>query len=352
MSAATQKPAEELPQTAPAFSYAQAAKGAHPSVPSPVSSGKALSEITGVNPRRTSIPYSKSASMVPERPAAQRTASEGRESHGGDLKASIEPESVPSNNGEAAPANMSPAGPTRSGGHDQTATSTPSSPGFGSASTSTLPKEDDVFSTPNGSSDSTWEKQSQSSQNGTKNEEKVETEKEHNAGTTWDEEPPPPPVSLKEAPPPVVNFWQQRKEANDAKAKASKQAAPVSKPKPVTSNIGYGSMNGAPKGLDHGIDFRKQDTKKKAKGNGGPVEERTALGAAKDAIKSPDSRTRNWEEGIVVLGIQIATLLKKYRWYASTRTITGSRKAYIYSYGTASTSWGCDVLANARQCTR
>ena len=327
MSAATQKPVRELPQTAPAFSYAQAAKGVHPSVHSPVSSSKALSETIGMNHRRTSIPDSKSASMVPERPTAQRTVSEGRESHGGDLKAAIEPESVPPNNRETTLANMSPVGPTQSGSNDQATTSTPSSPGFGTASTSTLPKEDDVFSTPNGSSDSTWEKQSQSSQNGTKNEEKVETEKEQNAGTTWDEEPPPLPVSLKEAPPPAVNFWQQRKEANDAKVKASKQAAPIPKPKSVTSNMGSGSMNGAPKGLDNDIDFKKQDTKKKAKGNGGPVEERTALGAAKDAIKSPDSRTRNWEEGIAVLGIQITTLLTKHRWYASTRTITGSRKA-------------------------
>jgi la-related protein 1 len=349
MSAATQKPVGELPQAAPAFSYAQAAKGMYPSVPSALPSGKTSSEITEMTPRRTSIPDSKPVSMVSDRPMTKRTASEGRESHGGGLKTSNEPDSVSSNSGETAPTNTSLTGYPQSGGHDQAVNSTPSSPGFGTASTSTLPKEDDLFSTPNGSSDSTWEKHSQTSQNGAKTGEKVGAEKEQSVGTAWDEEPPLP-VSLKEAPPPAINFWQQRKEAQDAKSKALKQVAPAAKSELATSNVRYGSMNGPPRGLDNDVDLKRQDTKKKAKGNVGPPDERTAPRAVKDGIKSADGKSRNGEEGNIMPSFLRSKLLIECRRRSSTCTITGSRKAY--SNGRASTSWRCDFLANARQRAR
>ncbi len=351
MSATTQKSVGELPQTAPAFSYAQAAKGIYPSVPSPLPSGKALSETTGMNPRRTSVSESKPASMVPDRPTAKRTASEGRESRGGDLKTGNELNSMPPNKEETVPTNTSSNDQSQTGGHDLAVTSTPSSPGFGTASTSTLPKEDDLLSTPNGSSDSTWERQSQTSQNGTKNGEKVAAEKEQSAGTTWDEELPLP-ASLKEAPPPAVNFWQQRIEAQDAKTKALKQAAPVHKSEPTISNARYGSTNGLPKNLDNDIDFKKQDTKKKAKANVGSPDDRTAPATARDGIKSADGRTRNGEEGNIASSILHNDMLTAYRRCSSTCTITGSRKSCSCSNGSTSTSWGCDILANARQRTR
>ena len=308
MSAVTQNPVGEVPQVVPTFSYAQAAKGISPSVPSPLPSGKALSETIGTNNRRTSIPDSKTASIVSDRPVAKRTASEGRESHGGDFKSRVELDDVPSKFGEAAAATTSLLGQPQAEGHDLTVASTPSSPGFGTASTSTLPKEDDMFSTPNGSSDSTWEKQSQTSQNGTKNEEKVDAEKEQSAGNTWDEEPTPS-VSLKEAPPPAVNFWKQRKEAQDAKAKASKQASTVHNLKPAISNVGHGNTNGAPKSSDHIVDLKKQDSKKKAKGNVGPLEERAGPGAFKDGNKLAEARTRSGEEGSIMLGPACSQLL-------------------------------------------
>ena len=351
MSAATQKPIGELSQTAPAFSYAQAAKGVYSSVPSPSDSGKALSENAGTNSRRTSIPESKPVPMASDRPVTKRTASEGCESRGGGLKTTIGPDAMPSTNVETVPANTAPTGESRAEGPDPAATSTPSSPGFGTASTSTLPKEDDLFSTPNGSSDSTWEKQSQTSQNGTKNGEKADAEKEQNADNTWDEEPQPP-VSLKEAPPPAINFWQQRIEAQDAKVKALKQANPVQKSKTITSTAGYGSMNGAPKTLDNGIDFRKQESKKKTKGNSGSPDERTASGTAKDGIKSSEGRTRNWDEGNIMFHIMCGKALTDHRWHAPACTIIRIREAYICSNSPASTSWGCHVLANARQRAR
>ena len=352
MSATTQKPIGELSQPAPAFSYAQAAKGVYPSIPSPGDSSKALSESAGTNPRRTSIPDPKSTSMASDRPVAKRTASEGRESRGGELENAIEPAAVPSNDPETVTLKAAPTGQSQSGGPDRAATSTPSSPGFGTASTSTLPKEDDLFSTPNGSSDSTWEKQSQTSQNGIKNGEKADAEKEQNADNTWDEEPQPP-VSLKEAPPPAINFWQQRIEAQDAKAKALKQANPVQKPKPITSNAGHGSMNGVPKSLDSGIDSRKQDTKKKTKGNSGLPDERTASGTARENIKPAEGRTRNWDEGsFIILYFICSKALTDYRQHASVYTIARSREAYICSDSPASASWGCYVLANARQRAR
>jgi len=212
-----------------------------------------------------------------------------------------------------------------------------------------LPKEDDLFSTPNGSSDSTWEKHSQTSQNGAKTGEKVGAEKEQSAGTAWDEEPPLP-VSLKEAPPPAINFWQQRKEAQDAKSKALKQVAPAAKSELATSNVRYGSMNGPPRGLENDVDLKRQDTKKKAKGNVGPPDERTAPRAVKDGIKSADGKSRNGEEGNIMPSYPRSKLLIECRRRSSTCTITGSRKAY--SNGPASTSWRCDFLANARQRAR
>ena len=258
--------------------------------------------------------------MVSDRPKAKRAASEGREPRGGGLEAAVESGTVSSDTVEPVSANTTTTGLYQSGANAQAATSTPSSPGFGTASTSTLPKEDDMFSTPNGSSDSTWEKQSQGSQNGTKNGEKADAEKEQSADTTWDEEPQQS-VALKEAPPPAINFWQQRIEAQDAKAKALKQATPTQKSRPTNTNAGYGSINGASKSLDSSINFRKQDTKKKTKGHSGSTDERAVSGTPKDGSKSAEGRTRNWDEGNIIFDGTYGKVLISYRQHASACTI-------------------------------
>ena len=306
MSAAEQNSIGELPQVVPMFSYAQAAKGKSPTVPSLNSSGKALSETTGIDTRRTSISEPKSTTTSSDRPIAKRTVSESRKSLGGDLKTRVELNDVPSRADEAGHATTSPSPRSQQEGHDILVASTPSSPGFGTASTSTLLKEDDMFSTPNGSSDSTWEKQSQTSQNGMKTGEKVDGEKEQSAGTTWDEEPLLP-ASFKEAPPPAINFWKQRREAQDAKTKASKNATSAPKSKPATSDAMYGNSNGTTsKNLDSGVDSRKQDSKRKAKNSVGTTEERAGLGASKDGHKSGEGRAKFGEDGNVLLGFGLS----------------------------------------------
>ena len=159
------------------FSYAQAAKGRSPSVPN--------------------------TALAAEKPAAKRTASEGQATLVDDFK-----EQKSSN--ATSPAK-----------HDENKISTPSSPEYGTASVSTLPKEEDISTTQNGSSEFAWEKVSQSSQSGTKD---GESGKRDIDTASWADESSAS-VSLRDAPPPAVNFWEQRKEQLQAKAKAVKPAA-------------------------------------------------------------------------------------------------------------------------------
>lgn len=99
-----------------------------------------------------------------------------------------------------------------------------SSPSLGTASTSTLIKDDDASVTPNGSSDSTWDKQSQASVPEKTNQTAEGNKEKSNAAP---EKAPSPPKELKAAPIPTVNIWQQRKEAQEAKAKASVGSKPT-----------------------------------------------------------------------------------------------------------------------------
>ena len=84
----------------------------------------------------------------------------------------------------------------------------PSSPDFSNASASTVPKEDDLSATPNDSSDATWDKQSQASQNGEKASSKGDVDKDETKSVTWEQAPSQP--VLKEAPVPAVNIRQKR----------------------------------------------------------------------------------------------------------------------------------------------
>lgn len=97
-----------------------------------------------------------------------------------------------------------------------------SSPSVGNSSTA--PKDEESSNTVNGTSESTWDKQSQASAaekpNGAAAEEAKEklAEKEKNVA---------PPKELKAAPLPVVNVWQQRREAQEAKAKVTGNLKPA-----------------------------------------------------------------------------------------------------------------------------
>jgi la-related protein 1 len=94
--------------------------------------------------------------------------------------------------------------------------SNPSSPSFGTASTSTLPIAEDFASTPNTSSESTWDKQSQSSNIADKSSESTIVETDSEKGKSE-------PKEVKKvfvaAPVPSVNPWSKRREEQLAKAK-------------------------------------------------------------------------------------------------------------------------------------
>lgn len=184
------------------FSYAQAAKG--------MSS-------TPLSVKPTSAEPNKGASS-PEEQNNDSTAQANQNNAETDASREAE-KTVASNAKEAEPVAAATAKQNASG---------TSSPSIANSST-TAPKDEDSSNTVNGTSDSTWDKQSQASgqekTNGASTEEAKEksAEKEKNV---------PPPKELKAAPLPPVNIWQQRKEAQDARSKTAepiKSAAPAAK---------------------------------------------------------------------------------------------------------------------------
>ncbi|KAL2832070.1 hypothetical protein BDW59DRAFT_115092 [Aspergillus cavernicola] len=126
---------------------------------------------------------------------------------------------------------------------DVSATSPPSD---GTVQTSTISKGDESSSVPNGTSESTWDKQSQVSGS-----DKQSITAEGTKGKASEKEKPAPPKELKAAPLPSVNVWQQRKEAQEAKSKATAALKPaakagLSKPTSETSSIS-GDIQDQPK---------------------------------------------------------------------------------------------------------
>ena len=283
MAATAQKSSGDLGQTTPALTYALAAKGRSPPVPAPLPHGKDTSETPENGINRSSSSGSRDA--IANR--AKRTTSESRTPPMDGVAAGQEQQSgqhsvtkdvsKPDAVIEKAPSAEQP----------QQSVSTPSSPEYGVTSTSTLPKEDDAFSNVNSSSDSTWDKQSQTSQNGGKGGEKVEAEKEQATKVSWDEEALTP-VSLKEAPPPPVNIWQQR-----IAAQKPKQSTPPQPTKPAVPNLSPGNSNASAKGTDTNPEQKKQDGKKKGKTGAGSLEERQASGGARTGIKSVDAADKS-----------------------------------------------------------
>ena len=225
------------------FSYAQAAKGRSPSVPD--------------------------TATETDKPLTKRTSSEGQIPTGDGLELKSEPEIT------------SPEKTNKS--------SVPSSPDFGTASTSTLPKDDDPFLTQNGSSESTWDKQSENSQNGSKGAQKPDADNQRDEALSWSDDVPAP-STLKDAPLPTVNYWQQRKEAQEAKTKANKQLG-VQSNKNTESNTHSMSAVKNPNEI-------KQDSQRKHKGNPINLESYPPSGNMRDGVRPADGKMRNIEEGM------------------------------------------------------
>lgn len=292
MSAVTHKPLSDGSSSGASFSYAQAAKGRTPSIPSTLVSGKSPSESVDLGVRRVSAPEPKNAPIT--FPKAQTEELVGNSREGTVTKSGTEPASTPSNAAEINSKSIAPELQPNTEGQVQTPPSIPPSPSSGTASTSTLPKEDEALSSANGSSDSTWEKLSQGSQIGNKTSEKLESDKDQTTSQAWDEEPITSSItssitSLKEAPPPAVNVWQYRKELLDAKTRT--MSASLQIPKPQNHTGGNASPNNGTKPSENAFDMRKQDTRKRGKNIPGQPEEKQANG------KEVTKVMRNGEEG-------------------------------------------------------
>jgi la-related protein 1 len=239
MSATIGKGPERSPGLQP-FSYAEAAKGRTIPIPSPQQPVEAPAK-SPANPTEERRP---SAHTIPTTNGIESPGSTNiQDDTSKAVEISHESEDPQSpndhdNTSTTASTITSPALPTKTQ-EPKRATSGTSSPSFGTASTSTLPKEDDISFTPNGSSDSTWDKQSQVSNSAEKSTQTGETSEEKVSEGTWEttatgfKE-------LKAAPIPSVNIWAQRKAAQDAKAKGN------AKPTPAPLSIGTSTKSGSP----------------------------------------------------------------------------------------------------------
>ena len=283
MAATAQKSSGDLGQTAPTLTYALAAKGRSPSIPSLPPYGKALSDATEDGLKRTSSSGSRDTNTNLTKTPTKPTASETQTPHVDDVKASEEEQPDQHNETTDVTKSENTAGKLPSIARPQPLASTPSSPEYGITSTSSLPKEDDTFSTMNSSSESTWDKQSQTSQNGSKGGEKADAEKAEAPKSSWDEEVSVP-ASLREAPPPPVNFWQQR-----IAAQKPKPSTPPQPPKPAVPNLSPGNPSGPAKVSEATPEQKKQDGKKKGKTGAAPQDERSAQGVARSGSKSADA---------------------------------------------------------------
>lgn len=187
----------------PTFSYAQAAKGLAASNTSQQSPKLATEQVT-----ETSLENESSKGSL----STQTSNTIVAETSGDSEK----PDSI-----------VDPESKSTTTGSSKNVVSNTSSPSIGTASTSTLAKEDDIPAIPNGTSDSTWDKQSQTSAPA----DKAASVTESKDGSTKSEKAAQ--KELKAAPIPSVNVWQQRKEAQDAKVKATaavlKSTAPANK---------------------------------------------------------------------------------------------------------------------------
>ena len=299
MSTATQKFLGESAQAAPTFSYAQAAKGKSSSVSLTPPSGKVSAESTDTPTKMESTHDTKTASTAQDKGLLTRNSSESHATESKDLGNGHISEVASSTEGVASTniTSPSPSPKRHSASQSQPTPSTPSSPSFGTASTSTLPKEEDELSVPNGSSDSTWDKQSQTSQIADRNHDKPEDEKDQAISNSWDKESPLPAI-LKAAPPPAVNVWQQRKEAMEAKAKAGKLITPA---RAGSSNGGTAQTNGGARSSENSPDLHKPDNnRRKAKAGPGGSEDKAGGLNAKDTNRSGETSSgKSGTEGIL-----------------------------------------------------
>ncbi|OAT10262.1 La domain-containing protein, variant 2 [Blastomyces gilchristii SLH14081] len=296
MSTSTSRPGLEMP----AFSYAQAAKGF--STPPSV-------QIVAEKQNKSSTTSSD--------PSSHRTATGSVDGDGSNRTVAsstdLESSSVATEPADATDKSQSSSErssdstvtPPAAGAPWKTATSGTSSPSVGTTSTTTLPKEDDTSGTPNGIPDSSWDKQSQVSGTVEKSSESGESGKEKLKENGWEKDVP---VlkELKAAPIPAVNVWQQRREAQEAKAKASAalKSTTTAAAKPFNSKSSVPSENraegskGGPRKKAGGSEVAADAAiaKKKSSESGKSKEEAETLPPVGDASSWPTPQLAQGEE--------------------------------------------------------
>ena len=163
--------------------------------------------------------------------------------------------------------------------------SAPSSPSYGTTSITTLPKDDDVFATPNGSSESTWEKISQTSQNGERALDKTNEDDDDAKISAWEHVPAF--AQLKEAPPPAFNIWQKR--ALDAQAKAKPVQSTGSASPPNKEAV---HSSGSKKALEQVVDTNKVDKRRKSIAGIRPSDEKAGSVSVKESARPGEGKLR------------------------------------------------------------
>lgn len=229
----------------PAFSYAQAAKGR--ALTTPVAQSQAESsqnkpELPS-NERRVSTEWKASTPNSEKQDSLHIAGSVNeRDDISDDLRSKAVHDEVDiasttkSNSDNNSNANTKPS----SLSHPDSKQISESTSSSLVASVATLPREEEDSATPNGSSES-WDKRSESSTAAEKSLQIGESGKDKTGDDDWVNVPAlSTEKELKAAPVPVVNIWQQRKEALEAKAKASaalRASAPLSTPVNPKSQI-------------------------------------------------------------------------------------------------------------------
>jgi la-related protein 1 len=205
----------------PAFSYAQAAKGLAPSASTPhhAASASTSPPVSSSRERKSSsaepvkLELTSKATNSPNEDLNQRSAGKSTDA----LR------EITSTTNDSLKENIQPSKPAGSSSEDPKMTvSETSSPSIGAASTSTLSKAEDISIMPNETSDN-WDKQSQVSTSVEKSTQTTGASKAPDTEEDGENQPvskTPTEKELKAAPIPTVNFWEARKEAQEAKAKA------------------------------------------------------------------------------------------------------------------------------------
>lgn len=253
----------------PAFSYAQAAKGLAPAP----STAQSQAEPSVNNPDMLSTERTASTPEPEKLDSLNVTAGVVKDneiSNGliskmvhDDVKTGSTTKSTSDSSGSTS--NIKQTSSSLSGSKEVSESTSPSLV----ASVTTLPREDEISSTQNGSSES-WDKQSQNSALAERPVQIADNGKTHNADDDWvSVSAPKAEKELKAAPIPAVNIWQQRKEAQAAKAKAdaalrsSTVSAAPNKPKPQSQPTRHVEAQG-----DNDETKRKSSAKLTEKGDG------------------------------------------------------------------------------------